>query len=246
MDGGVSARTRGVFRNVAFMIFMAISAYLVLELVIALSAQGEPTGAVAPFTGAEVVYPTWYQASEFLDAAWVALIAYPVAALFYGMGMLAGWAGRASLLEQPRMLPELAVPESLVASHAAVVPAAAETIDDLCVVSADRRIQHITPATARLFGLTPRDMMGQSLEIFLSPADLPKLDALVAAAYADRPRAFATTIGILLPEAVVAPVDITCRTDEDGIALSPGATILTIKPVSERGRLDDQLAALWY
>ncbi len=245
MGGGVSARVRSVFRGIAVMIFMVTSAYLVLELVIALSAQGEPTGAVAPFTGAEVVYPMWYQAPEFLDAAWVALIAYPVAAVVYGIGMLAGLAARAVAAEQPRMPADLPVPETEASPEDAVMPAS-EPTDDICVVSADRRIQHITPSTARLFGQTPRDMLGQSLEAFISPVDLPKLDALIAAAYADRPRAFSTTIGIFLPEAVIAPVDITCQAGEDGMMASPGATILTIRPFSERGRLNDQLAALWY
>jgi hypothetical protein len=244
MDDGVSARLRGVFRSIAFIIFTVTSAYLVLELVIALSAQGEPTGAVAPFTGAEVVYPNWYQAPEFLDAVSVALFSYPVAAIFYGIGLLAGWAGRATLAEQPRMPVEAQGPDGTPGPATVVAPV--EETDDLCVVSADRRIEHITPSTARLFGLTPRDMQGQSLEGFLSPGDLPKLDALVAAAYADRPRAFATTVGVLLPDAVVAPVDITCRAGLEGRTLSPGTVILTIRPYSERGRLDDQLAALWY
>jgi PAS domain-containing protein len=245
IDGGVSARVRGVFRSIAFMIFTATSAYLVLELVIALSAQGEPTGAVAPFTGAEVIYPEWYQAPEFLDAAWVALVAYPAAGVFYGIGTVAGWIRRSAMAEQPRLPSDMFELDRADGQDAAVLPAA-EPIDDLCLVSADRRIQHIAPGTARLFGLTPGDMMGRSLEAFLSPVDLPKLDALVAAAYADQPRAFATTIGILLPEAIVAAVDITCRAIVDHEMAGPGATIITIKPLSERGRLDDQLAALWY
>ena len=193
MDGGLSAGARGIFRSIAFMIFMVSSAYLVLELVIALSAQGEPTGAVAPFSGAEAVYPNWYQAPEFLDAAWVALVAYPVAGIVYGIGMLAGWALGSGVPEQPRLPVQPLRPPDPGVSHPddGLVPAVT-AIDDLCVVGADRRIRHITLPTARLFGLTPLDMMGRSLEGFLSPADLPKLDALVAAAYADPPRAFAT------------------------------------------------------
>jgi hypothetical protein len=245
MEDGLSARARNVFRSIAFMVFMVTSAYLVLELVIALSAQGEPTGAVAPFTGAELVYPNWYQAPEFLDAVSVALVAYPVAALFYGIGMFAGWAGRMNAPPPTRLPPELPAPESATAAKDAPV-SAARTTEDVCVISADRRIQQIAPFTASLFGLTPRVMVGQSLEVFLSPVDLPKLDALIAAAYADRPRAFATTVGILLPDAVVAPVDITCSASVDGGVTGPGTAILTVRPFSERGRLDDQLAALWY
>jgi hypothetical protein len=246
MDSGLTAQVTGVFRSIAFILFMVTSAYVVVELVIALSAQGEPTGAVAPFTGAEIVYPMWYQAAEFVDAAQIALVTYPVAAVCFGIGLLARLAGKASPAEQPRLPTELPVVQTPIAPDDAVVPATAETVDDLCVVSADRRIQHITPSTARLFGLTPREMVGQSLEVFLSPTDLPKLDALVAAAYADRPRAFATTVGILLPEALVAPVDITCSAEVDGVTVGPGTAILTIRPFSDRGRLDDQLAALWY
>ena len=245
MDSGVSARTRGVFRTVALVIFMVTSAYLVLELVIALSAQGEPTGAVAPFTGAQVVYPDWYQAPEFLDAARVALLAYPVAALFYGIALMVAWIVRGRRPEQPRMLPDLPATDGMTAPEAAAI-SAAEPVDEDCIVRADRKIAAITLTTARLFGLAPRDMVGRSLELFLSPVDLPKLDALVAAAYADRPRAFATTVGILLPDAVVAAVDFTCRAGEQGAASVSGAIILTIRPFSERGRLDDQLAALWY
>ena len=245
MDAGQSTRARDVCRSIAVVIVTASSAYLLLELVIALSAQGEPTGAVVPFTGAEFVYPIWYQAPEFLDAARVAAMAYPVAGVFYGLGMLARWLGRPSPVEQPRMPAGLPVPETVGGLPDHVVPVA-EVIDDFCVVSADRRILRMTPFTARLFGLTPRDMLDRSLEVFLSPADLPKLDALVAAAYADRPRAFATTVNILLSEAAVAPVDITCRAAEGGDGENAGTAILTIRPFSERGRLDDQLAALWY
>jgi PAS domain-containing protein len=230
MEDGLSARVRIVFRSIAIMIFMVTSAYLLLELVIALSAQGEPTGAVAPFTGAEVVFPIWYQAPEFLDATRFAMIAYPVAAVFYGIGLLAHLAGQTRLEEQPRMPATFPV----------------EIIEELCVVSADRRIEHITPSTARLFGLRPQDMRGQSLESFIVPGDLPKIDALVAAAYADRPRAFATTVGILLADSAVASADITCTAGLAGGLASPGTTVFTIRPSSDRGRLDDQLAALWY
>jgi PAS domain-containing protein len=245
MEDGLSARVRIVFRSIAIMIFMVTSAYLLLELVIALSAQGEPTGAVAPFTGAEVGFPIWYQAPEFLDATRFAMIAYPVAAVFYGIGLLAHLAGQTRLEEQPRMPATFPAPEAILAPDQAVVPAV-EIIEELCVVSADRRIEHITPSTARLFGLRPQDMRGQSLESFIVPGDLPKIDALVAAAYADRPRAFATTVGILLADSAVASADITCTAGLAGGLASPGTTVFTIRPSSDRGRLDDQLAALWY
>jgi hypothetical protein len=246
MDDGISGRVRIVFRTIAFIIFMLTSAYLLLELVIALSAQGEPTGAVAPFTGAEVVFPIWYAAPEFLDATQFAVIAYPVAAVFYGIGVLAHLAGQTRLEEQPRLPTAPPVPDDIVpAEHTAPVQAT-EVIEELCVLSADRRIRHITPATSRLFGLTPRDMLGQSLESFIQPADLPKLDALVAAATADRLRAFAATVGIILPESAVAAVDITCTAGVDAAIAGPGTTVFTIRPSSNRGRIDDQLAALWY
>jgi hypothetical protein len=244
MHGGVSAGVRRVFRSIAVMIFMVTSTYLLLELVIALSAQGQPTGAVAPFAGAVEIYPNWYQAPELLDAAWVAMVAYPVAVVCYGIATVAGLLGRVVPAEPPPVSPDLPQPPAPAPEEAAVPEA--ETILDPCIVSGDRRIEHIAPATARLFGLTPQDMTGRSLESFLVPGDLPKLAALVAAAYADRPRAFAATIDILLPEAAVAPVEITCRAGVDDPAASPGPTIITIKPGSERGRMDDQLAALWY
>jgi PAS domain-containing protein len=245
MDGGVSAGLRGVCRSIAFVFFMATSAYLLLELVIALSAQGEPTGAVAPFTGGEIIYPNWYQAPEFQDALRIAILAYPAAAIVYGIGMVAGLIGRLAPREHPRMA--AASPSSETRPVAdETPPPVAETLDAVCVVSANRRIQHIAASTARLFGLTPRDMLGRSLEVFLAPLDLPKLDALVAAAYADSPRAFTATIGILLPEAAILPVDITCRAAMRDAGGSPGATVLTMRPVAERGQLDDRLAALWY
>ena len=246
MESGGTAQVPGLFRGIALLIFTVTSAYLVLELVIALSAQGEPTSALAPFTGAEIVYPMWYQAAEFLDAVRIAMIAYPVGAVFYGLAMLTGLGGQAAPVEEPRLPAMPPVAEATTSMDDAIIPATPEAIEDLCVVSGDRQIQHITPSTARLFGLTPADMLGQSLEAFLSPAGLPKLDALVAAAYADRPRAVATTVGIILAEGVVVPVDITCSAAVDGVMASPGTAILMIRPFSDRGRLDDQLAALWY
>jgi PAS domain S-box-containing protein len=246
MDSGVTAQVPGLCRGIAFLIFTVTSAYLVLELVIALSAQGEPTTALAPFTGAEIVYPMWYQAAEFLDAVRIAMIAYPVTAVFYGLAMLTRLGAQAAPVEQPRLPAVAPVPEAMTSVEAAILPATPEAIDDLCVVSADRQIQHITPSTARLFGLTPADMLGQSLEVFVAPVGLPKLDALVAAAYADRPRAFATTVRIILADGVVVPVDITCSAEVDGVMAGPGTAILMIRPFSDRGRLDDQLAALWY
>jgi hypothetical protein len=103
MESGVAAQVPGTFRGIAFVIFAVASAYLVLELVIALSAQGEPTSAVAPFTGAEVVYPIWYQAAEFLDAARIAIVAYPIAAVLYGLALLTSMPGRAAPVEHPRL-----------------------------------------------------------------------------------------------------------------------------------------------
>ena len=246
MDSGVTAQVPRLFRGIAFLIFTVTSAYLVLELVIALSAQGEPTSALAPFTGAEIVYPMWYQAAEFLDAARIAIIAYPVGAVFYGLALLTGLGGQAAPAEAPRLPAAPPVAEVITSVEDAIIPATPEAIEDFCVVSGDRQIQHITPSTARLFGRIPADMLGQSLEVFLSPADLPKLDALVAAAYADRPRAFATTVEIVLAEGAVVPVDITCSAAADGVMAGPGAAILVIRPFSDHGRLDDQLAALWY
>jgi hypothetical protein len=245
MARGLSAGFRGVCRRVGFVFFTVMSAYLVLELVIALSAQGEPTGAVAPFTGAEVVYPAWDQAPEFLDCLRVALIAYPAAAIFYGLAAVAGWVGRLGVPGQPWPAP--ADPS------AAPGPATDESfppmpggLGDFCFVNDRRRVLRIAPSAARLFGLTPPQMSGMSLERFIAPADLPKLDALIAAAFADSPRPFTTTVGILLPEAAIAPVEITCRAGVAAATAMPGAMVLTIRPLSEHGRLDDQLAALWY
>jgi hypothetical protein len=243
MDGGVSAGLRRVCRSIAFVFFTVMSAYLVLELVIALSAQGEPTGAVAPFTGAEVVYPAWYQAPELLDCLRVALIAYPAAVIFYGLAAVAGWVGRLGAPGTPRSVPAEASPALSPTTDDGLSPMPGG-LGDLCFVGDNRRVLHIAPAAARLFGLTPQQMAGLSLERFIVPADLPKLDALIAAAYADSPRPFTATVGILLPEAAIAPVEITCRAG--GADAMQGAMTLTIRPFSERGRLDDQLAALWY
>ncbi len=244
IDGVAPRRVRGALWTTALVIGIATSGYVLLELVIALSAQGEPTGGVAPFTGAQLVYPMWYDAPEFWDAVRAAAIAYPVAAVFYGLGKLSRVLGQRHPTEQQR-LPTHAPGGQSVEADEPEIPAI-ETTGDLCVVSAERRIEHITPLTARLFGLTPQDMLGNSLELFLSPGDLPKLDALVASAFSDRARASAVTLGILIDEAVVAPVDMTCRPAEADGTASPGAAVLTIRLVSERGRLDDQLAALWY
>ncbi len=245
MDRGLSAGFRGVCRGVALVVFTVASAYLILELVIALSAQGEPTGAVAPFNGAEVVYPAWYQAPEFLDCLRVALIAYPAAAFFFGLAVVAGWVGQLGVPAQPRPA-RASLSPALSTATDETVPPMPGSLGDICFVSEKRRVLHIAPSAARLFGLTPPQMSGVSLERFIVPADLPKLDALIAAAYADSPRPFAATVGILLPGAAFAPVEITCRA---GVAVETGvrgAMILTIRPLSARGQREDQLAAFWY
>lgn len=119
-----------------------------------------------------------------------------------------------------------------------------EIVDEICVIDTELRIHSIAARAAWFFGQPASAMTGLSLAPFIAPGDLPKLTSMVLAAHADESRILATTIGIRQSEDGVLPMEFICRAT--GIARSPGTLLVTIRPVSERGPLDDQLAAVWY
>jgi PAS domain-containing protein len=240
-----------------------MSAYLILELVVALSDQGQMTDAPVPMTNANPVYPDWDHAPGFLGALSLSLLVYPVAAVFYAIAVLTGYAGRPRREPPPRKLPEpvAAVPEARFAEAgpppadadvvAPLAVAAATEIDrsiveDVCILGADLRIRYVSAQIARLFGRTRTEMIGLALPSFIAPYDVSKLAALLLAAHSDRARAAGSTIGILLPDKTIAAIDLSCRAASEAAGDSPGTVVLTMHPLSERGQLDDQLTAIWY
>jgi PAS domain-containing protein len=245
-----------------------MSAYLILELVVALSDQGQMTDAPVPMTNANPVYPDWDHAPGFLAALSLSLLVYPVAAVFYAIAVLMGYAGRPRPEPPPRTLPEpvaavpvAAVPEARFAEAgppladaggAAPFAAGAEPeidgsiVEDVCILDADLRIRYVSAPIAQLFGRTRTEMIGLALPSFIAPYDVSKLAALLLAAHSDRTRAAGSTIGIRLPDETIVAIDLSCRAASEASGDSPGTIVLTMRPLSERGRLDDQLTAIWY
>jgi hypothetical protein len=242
-----------------------MSAYLLLELVVALSDQGQMTDAPVPMTNANPVYPVWDQAPGFLTALSCSLIVYPVAMAFYAIALVAGYVGRPRPEPPPRMLPEpaAAVPE---VRPAEVVPPPAEAevetavpvaivaeaeidrsiVEDVCILGADLRIRYVSAPIAQLSGRSRTEMIGMALPSIVAPYDVSKLAALLLAAHSDRTRAAGSTIGIVQPDGTIMPIDLSCRAASEAAGDSPGTIVLTMHRVSERGRLDDQLTAIWY
>ncbi len=237
-------------RGIALSLFLAASAYLVLELVIALSDQGQPTGELAATALINPVYPIWYLAPGLILSARIAMIVYPIAAAFWGIGWLMTCAAR-PVEAAPRRVEMPTQVKTQTAVEPAAVPeeayvAVPEAVDDVCVIGWDRRIRHIGTSAARLFGLTPKDMLGTAFESFIAPSDLPKLDGLLATAHSERIRAVSGTIGIRHADGSLVQIAVTCTAGTAGPAGRPGTMIFTLRTLSERGQLEDQLAALWY
>jgi PAS domain-containing protein len=245
MGDVLGSRLRKGFGGIAVVIFLAMSGYLLLELVIALSDQGQPTGAVVPVTDANPTYPDWYQAPDVLTALSVALVVYPVAAVFYGIGLLAGYLGREAPQPARPMPPDLAV-EPSPAAQRQVTRTLAEPIEEACILDGDLVIRSVSTPMARLFGLTPREMIGLSAEIFIAPRDVSAFASLLLAAHGDSGQVLASTMGIRLPDDTILPVDVTCRVAREAANVGLGALALTFHALSERGQLDNKLAAIWY
>ncbi len=246
-SGGRRPALQRVCSGIAAIIFLAMSGYLLVALVVALSDQGEPTDAPVPMIGAIPVYPDWYQAREVLTAASWSAIAYPVAAVFYGVALLSAVVARRRRGRHPGTSTTRgkadAAPRPSDGGRRGPAPGDA---DDLCVLGARLRILHVSVSVAQLFGVSPREMIGHALEGFVAPGERSSLVSLLMAAMVDSGEPQRATIGMRQADDAVAPVAVTCRAATEAEAGAGGTLILTMRALPEGGRLDDQLAAIWY
>jgi PAS domain-containing protein len=245
MSGGRRPALQRVCSGIALIIFLAMSVYLLVALVLALSDQGEPTNAPVPMVGAIPVYPNWYQAQEVLTAASWSGIVYPVAAVFYGVALLSAVVARTTPGRHPggARAEADAAPRPSDRGRRRVAPGDS---DDLCVLGAQLRILHVSVSVAQLFRLTPREMIGHSLEDFVAPGERSRLVPLLMAALADSGEAQGATIGMRQRDDAVTRVALTCRAATEAEACVGGALILAMRALPEGTGLEEQLAAIWY
>jgi hypothetical protein len=245
MGDGFGSYLRKAFGGIAVVVSVAVSAYLLAVLVVALSDQGQPTGALVPVTDANPVYPEWYRAPAFLTAVSVALNLYPIAAVCYGIGRLCGYLGWRRPDADARMPPEAPTepaPDDTEDRHRPTAGPAG----DHCILGADLAVRHISPPMAGLFGLTPREMIGRSAETFIAPRDASNFAALLLAAHRQSGQTLTTTLLVQQPDDRLVPLDVTCCVAMDTATAELGTLVLSFQALSERSRLDNQLAALWY
>ncbi|MCB8876674.1 PAS domain-containing protein [Acidisoma silvae] len=188
------------FRRMGVVIMWLTSAYVVFTILIALTEQGRPTSQIFATNIGELFYPEWYASPLVIAAVKIAVLAYPAAALAYGIGTLLAFgrndraavtAGPAAALPlqgpmgfgaRPALasaLPpawsnfDLLPPE---AAASAPVPRA-EDDDNLCILDMALFIRAVSRNAAAVLGLPPSALQRRPFTNFVSAADIGQLHA---------------------------------------------------------------------
>lgn len=232
-----------LLRRTAFLIFWLMSAYLVLMLTIALSDQGQMTGELAASTQAPAVYPMWYAAPDVLDAAQIGMILYPIAAVAYLLASLIRFAARPPAENAAERMPVLGAEdqsEAPVANRAAPGRPAPNMV---CTLDETFVILTIGTGAAELFDLSPAALTGRPILPLMLPRDADRLVEAVRLAHAHPDQPVTVEIGLRQRDEIVLRIEAACQPQ----AGAPGPrTVLRLRPLSDRGSVDDQLSAIWY
>jgi hypothetical protein len=258
-------------RRIAIGLFWLTSAYLLLMLLIALSDQGEPTGAVSANNPSQLLYPAWYANEGLIGALKLAALAYPAAAIVFGLGSLIIYSASKPDVPPRTMPPSAPTDEDFFvdwppATPASGKPAASPALDDgpphspgrpdpihpqrpdrpddLCILDSGFVLRSVGRHAAALLGAsTPEMLVRRPFTAFMFPEEIPALRAAVAALQHDPQATIILPLTLRHPDDIAVEAEAICRAGlgPDGQVIS-----LELRPRSTRGSIDDQLTAIWY
>lgn len=238
------------------------SAYLLLMLLIALTDQGEPTGAVNGATLSQLFYPVWYANPDLITAVRLAVLAYPFAALAYGLGLLLSYAatdrpvpprlyadapaGTPSLVADPVDPVAAGLPTGSAVKPFPVRHAATDLVENpdyLCILDTAFLIRAISRNAAAILGFAPEALLQRPFTNFVTAADIAQLHATNDRLTQDPQAVIGLSLHIRHPDEIVVEAEAICRA---GLGADGRIISMMLMPRSERGPLSSQLAAIWY
>lgn len=249
-------------RRLSIGIMWLTSAYVLLMLLIALTDQGEPTGAFNGADFSQLFYPAWYANPNVVTAVRLAVVAYPSAALAYGLALLLSYAATDRPMP-PRLYsashrttssPSGGLGEPLAHTPSSgpsmergpEAPAGTDHIENpdyLCILDTAFLIRAISRNAAAIIGFAPDALLHRPFTNFVMAADIAQLHAASDRLIDDPQAVIGLHLHIRHPDEMVVEADVICRA---GLGADGRIISMTLIPRSERGPLSDQLAAIWY
>lgn len=251
-------------RRLSIGIMWLTSAYVLLMLLIALTDQGQPTGALNGADLTQLFYPVWYANPDVITAVRLAVVAYPTAALAYGLAVLLSYAATdrpvpPRLYSEPPAGPQTQTPFGGLgdpfaqSTHAGPLPApgpgAPAAIDQtdnpdyLCILDTAFLIRAISRNAAAILGFAPESLLHRPFTNFVMAADIAQIHATGDRLTQDPQAVIGLHLHIRHPDELVVEADAICRA---GLGADGRIISMTLIPRSERGPLSSQLAAIWY
>jgi hypothetical protein len=246
-------------RRLSIGIMWLTSAYVLLMLLIALTDQGQPTGAFNGADLSQLFYPVWYANPDVITAVRLAVVAYPTAALAYGLAVLLSYAATDRPVP-PRLYSEAPAgtpttfggladpfaPAGPLPEPGPGAPAAIDQTDNpdyLCILDTAFLIRAISRNAAAILGFAPEALLHRPFTNFVMAADIAQIHATSDRLTQDPQAVIGLHLHIRHPDEIAVEADAICRA---GLGADGRIISMTLIPRSERGPLSSQLAAIWY
>jgi diguanylate cyclase (GGDEF)-like protein/PAS domain S-box-containing protein len=116
--------------------------------------------------------------------------------------------------------------------------------DTITLVGPDSRFRYVSPASQQIFGWLPEEMLGRAPEEFVLPEDLAMIQQVVRQLYSGEAEGARTTARSIRKDGSLVWVEVTARAKRDPSSGAVEGTVLVMRDVNERKRLEQELEAL--
>jgi len=121
---------------------------------------------------------------------------------------------------------------------------AENSVDILCRAGIDRILRYVSPSSLHVLGWKPEEMTGKLMDHFILPEDLPALAAAIARDSPSGTQIVSTTIRTLRKDGSTTWMENLARRVPNSTTGELTDFVVTMRDVSERKRLEEQLSAL--
>lgn len=116
--------------------------------------------------------------------------------------------------------------------------------DILCSITADHRIQCISPSCSEVLGWEPAEMMAQDLRQFIFADDLPALEGIEASKPPDGVAYTHARFRLLRKDQTFIWISVNARRILDSVTGEPRQYVLSMRDITGRTVLEEKLSAL--
>jgi diguanylate cyclase (GGDEF)-like protein/PAS domain S-box-containing protein len=116
--------------------------------------------------------------------------------------------------------------------------------DVICRVGLDMRFNYVSPSSFQVLGWTPEEMMAMQPFALIVPEDVPALAELAARNLRPGAEASPITARYRKKDGTIAWTEVSARVVRDPATEEPIETVIVIRDITERKRLEEKLSAL--